>query len=102
MGRYELIRLAQLMFALALMFGAFSAGLAIGWWRWGRPSTEAPERRRPQSDRPVEFSHRAVSPDLFTPGGAPPEGPGGVPEVDSTTFSPGPRELESVVDPFGR
>jgi len=32
--RYELFRLAQLAFALALMFGAFLGGVAVGWWRW--------------------------------------------------------------------
>lgn len=36
--RYELIQLAQLLFALSLMFGAFLGGLAVGWWRWGKSS----------------------------------------------------------------
>jgi hypothetical protein len=44
--RYELIRLAQLVFALALMFGAFLAGLGVGWWRWRRDAAESATRRR--------------------------------------------------------
>jgi hypothetical protein len=33
---YQVVELLQLIFALALMFGAFLGGLAVGWWRWGR------------------------------------------------------------------
>ncbi|MFZ4517873.1 MAG: hypothetical protein ACOYOP_05770 [Microthrixaceae bacterium] len=39
--RYELMRLLQLVFSLSLMFGAFAAGLAAGWYRWGRTGTPA-------------------------------------------------------------
>ena len=43
--RYELIRLAQLVFALGLMFGAFLVGLGVGWWRWKRdPAAPAQQR----------------------------------------------------------
>jgi hypothetical protein len=34
--RYQVIQLIQLLFALLLIFGAFMAGIAVGWWRWGR------------------------------------------------------------------
>lgn len=34
--RYQVIQLIQLLFALALIFGAFMGGIALGWWRWGR------------------------------------------------------------------
>jgi hypothetical protein len=34
--RYQVIQLIQLLFALALIFGAFMGGIAVGWWRWGR------------------------------------------------------------------
>lgn len=36
MTRYDLIELAQLVFALAVMIAAFAGGVAVGWWRWGR------------------------------------------------------------------
>lgn len=39
--RYELMRLLQLVFSLSLMFGAFAAGLAAGWYRWGRTGARA-------------------------------------------------------------
>ena len=44
--RYELIRLAQLVFALAIMFGAFLAGVGVGWWRWRRDAAGSAQRRR--------------------------------------------------------
>lgn len=34
--RYQVIQLIQLLFALALIIGAFMGGIAVGWWRWGR------------------------------------------------------------------
>lgn len=59
--RYELIRLAQLAFALALMFGAFLAGLGAGWWRWRRDAAgSAPSRRGDGAGEPM------VSPGTFT------------------------------------
>ena len=63
--RYELIRFAQLVFALAVMIGAFMTGLAIGWLRWGRSPAEASEER----DVPASFDDvpRIVKPDLFSP-----------------------------------
>lgn len=59
--RYELIQLAQLVFALTVMFGAFLAGLGLGWRRWGRPARRAQETDRAASRRPT------VSSALFTP-----------------------------------
>lgn len=58
---YELIQLAQLAFALSLMFGAFLAGLGLGWWKWGRPA-----QRAQQTERATTLLPR-VSPELFTP-----------------------------------
>ncbi len=60
--RYELVRLAQLVFALSMMFGAFLCGLAIGWLRWGRT---LPERPDPVVE--AEAVPRIVKPDLFSP-----------------------------------
>lgn len=60
--RYELIRFAQLVFALAVMIGAFMTGLAIGWLRWGRSTDEAIEPATDLDDVP-----RLVKPDLFSP-----------------------------------
>ncbi len=39
--RYQLVQLAQLGFALLLMFGAFIGGVVVGWWRWGRVQSPA-------------------------------------------------------------
>ena len=33
--RYEVIRMAQFLFSLALIFGAFASGLILGWFCWG-------------------------------------------------------------------
>lgn len=64
--RYEVMRLMQLLFSLTVMFGAFAAGLVIGWLRWGR---RVPEAADPvQADALVP---RLVKPDLFSPVGAP-------------------------------
>ena len=60
--RYELIRFAQLVFALAVMIGAFMTGLAIGWLRWGRSETEVLDPAPDLDDVP-----RLVKPDLFSP-----------------------------------
>jgi hypothetical protein len=108
MQRYELIRLAQLVFALVVMFGAFLGGLAVGWWRWGKPdSPTAPEQRadaprvptggfRPQPPRPQ------VSSDLFTPAEPSPAPLEEPTRAVGTSFTPGPRELAPSVDPFQR
>jgi len=71
--RYELMRLLQLAFSLALMFGAFLGGLTLGWYRWGRRPGEA--------ERPplVPASHT----ELFTPDPDFPASPG-----DDTDGSP--------------
>jgi hypothetical protein len=37
---YQLVELLQLVFALVVMFAAFVGGIAVGWWRWGRPYAE--------------------------------------------------------------
>jgi hypothetical protein len=107
--RYELFRLAQLAFALALMFGAFLGGLAVGWWRWGREvtlprssmsmssSTSSPSS---MSSAPPSGTHHRINPDLFTP--AEPT----VPRPDLAAAAPGivatarPEELAAPVDPF--
>ena len=60
--RYELVRVAQLVFTLAVMFGAFSAGLAAGWLHWGRAQRK--DSAGPQS---LEDVPRIVKPDLFSP-----------------------------------
>jgi hypothetical protein len=62
---YELMRLVQLVFALSLMFGAFLAGIGVGWLRWGRRRDEPePERWVP---RPQPAERHEVSRDLFSP-----------------------------------
>lgn len=65
--RYEMIRLAQFVFFLTMMFGALLAGLAIGWFRWGR----RPERSEPdelhRSVRPRPATPHTVKSDLFAP-----------------------------------
>jgi len=60
--RYELVRVAQLVFTLAVIFGAFSAGLAAGWLHWGRAQRK--DSAGPQS---LEDVPRIVKPDLFSP-----------------------------------
>jgi hypothetical protein len=82
--RYEMIRLAQLVFALALMFGAFIGGLTIGWLRWGRrPDAPATEEAR-DVPRPEPVVPRLVKRDLFSP-----ETEGGTVDLtDGATFSP--------------
>jgi hypothetical protein len=118
MQRYELIRLAQLIFSLLIMFGAFLGGLAVGWWRWGRPDAPVKPGERATTGQsgtrqpPVQAStqassggfrpeqRRPVSPELFTPAEPDPgsldEGPAAV----GAAFTPGPRELAPSVDPF--
>ncbi|MCO5319330.1 MAG: hypothetical protein M9942_12930 [Microthrixaceae bacterium] len=39
MSYYDWIELAQLVFFLVVMIAAFSGGLALGWWRWGRDAS---------------------------------------------------------------
>jgi hypothetical protein len=64
--RYEMLRLAQLVFALSLMFGAFLGGIAVGWLRWGRQrADEADEIRLVPPPQPVV--PRLVKHDLFSP-----------------------------------
>lgn len=52
--RYELIRLAQLIFALALMFGAFLFGIGVGWWRWKRDPTAPAQRHEGLDNAAIE------------------------------------------------
>ena len=65
--RYEMIRLAQLVFFLMVMFGAFLGGLAVGWYRWGR----APDREQGLDlrwvPRPRPATPHTVKSDLFAP-----------------------------------
>lgn len=71
---YEAMRVAQMVFALSLMFGAFLGGIAVGWWRWGR--REVP----PRDDW---ANHGALSHPRINPG----------------LFSAEPDEVEMVLDP---
>lgn len=108
MQRYELIRLAQLVFSLLVMFGAFLGGLAVGWWRWGRPEGPATTDRARSDERVAtgafrpQPAARPVSPELFTPAEPAPAPPEEVPRAVGTSFTPGPRELAPSVDPFQR
>lgn len=54
---YQLVQLAQLALSLLFMFAAFLGGLALGWWRWGRPAKGS------QSDQPPPVGPVG----LFTP-----------------------------------
>ncbi|MEX0768508.1 MAG: hypothetical protein WD029_08565 [Microthrixaceae bacterium] len=40
--RYEVFRIAQFLFSLALIAGAFISGLSLGWYCWGRSKSAAP------------------------------------------------------------
>jgi hypothetical protein len=107
MPRYELIRLAQLIFSLLVMFAAFLGGLAVGWWRWGRAGAPAKADRPRSDERPTSGGFRPqppsrpVSPELFTPA-EPSVGTSEEPRAVGTSFTPGPRELAPSVDPFQR
>ena len=83
--RYEMVRLAQLVFALSLMFGAFLGGLTIGWLRWGRRTHDVREPIR-AVPRPQPVLPLVIKQDLFSPqfGGRP---------VDTTVTMFGPPEL---------
>jgi hypothetical protein len=95
--RYELVRLAQLVFALSMMFGAFLCGLAIGWLRWGRALPERPDAVAEAAGVP-----RIVKPDLFSPAvvpamaGDPAVAP--VLELQRWTVDTEPVDAELVVD----
>ena len=67
--RYEMVRLAQLVFALSLMFAAFLGGLAIGWLRWGRGPVDPSEPSARAVPRPEPVMPRMVKRDLFSPQG---------------------------------
>jgi hypothetical protein len=62
-----MIRLAQLVFFLTVLFAAFLGGLAIGWMRWGR----RPEREDTHDlrwvPRPRLATPHTVKSDLFAP-----------------------------------
>lgn len=68
--RYEMVRLAQLIFALSLMFGAFLAGLAVGWLRWGRTAPPEPDEAW-DVPRPRHVEPQLVKADLFSPASGP-------------------------------
>jgi hypothetical protein len=87
--RYEMIRLAQLVFALSLMFGAFLGGLAVGWLRWGRRS-EVPDEATRVVPRPQPAAPRVIKHDLFSPQFDQ------EPVVDVTTGPFSPAELRSA------
>ena len=96
--RYQLIELAQLVFALSVMFAAFLGGLAVGWWRWGRDSVERVEDR--SAVRTVRSAPRAsVSSDLFTPADPGHEEVVLAQPVFEKVAQP-PRELTSRAEPF--
>jgi hypothetical protein len=71
--RYEMMRIAQLVFFLTIMFGAFLGGLAVGWARWGRPHAAEEDTEEPRARPPRHATPNLVKPDLF----APEAGPGG-------------------------
>lgn len=69
--RYEVMRLLQFVFSLALMFAAFMGGMFVGWRRWGRPrpadladTGDEPPSNRSATDWPTESAPRR---DLFAP-----------------------------------
>lgn len=64
--RYEVMRLLQFVFSLALMFAAFMGGMFVGWRRWGRarPADLAEAASEGSADR---VSEPATRRDLFAP-----------------------------------
>lgn len=48
---YQVVEFVQLTFALLAIFSAFLGGIAVGWWRWGRP-----EKKRAEAPDPGEAS----------------------------------------------
>lgn len=55
---YQVVEFVQLTFALVAIFAAFLGGIAVGWWRWGRP-----EEIRAETPDPAEA---AVGAGLFS------------------------------------
>jgi hypothetical protein len=80
---YEMLRLAQLAFALSLMFGAFLGGIAVGWLRWGRERDAAAHDAR-MVPPPQPVVPRLVKHDLFSPDADRPE----VVDLTIPPFSP--------------
>jgi hypothetical protein len=96
--RYELVRLAQLVFALTMMFGAFVCGLTIGWLRWGRALPDRHDSVAAEEEVP-----RIVKPDLFSPAVVPSmtaeaRRPAAVLELQRWTIDAEPVDAELVVD----
>ena len=81
--RYEVMRLLQFVFSLALMFAAFMGGMFVGWRRWGRarPADLADTAQERAADQPPDPGPRR---DLFAP------------ELDLTW---GPEDLDLRVGP---
>lgn len=63
---YRVVELLQLIFALALMFGAFLGGLAVGWWRWGRVVADRPATPDPAPAAGLFSAHERTT-DLREP-----------------------------------
>ena len=86
--RYEVMRLLQFVFSLALMFGAFLGGMFVGWRRWGRrgpvdltdgsesasEETEDPPARRDLFAPELDLTWARPEPDLRVPPGPVPLG----------------------------
>ena len=58
---YQVVELLQLIFALVVMFAAFLGGVAVGWWRWGKP-----ESKRREAAAGAKAADAAAPAGLFT------------------------------------
>jgi hypothetical protein len=93
--RYELIRVAQLVFALSLIGGAFLAGLGIGWWRWGKRTEESVVDTEAHVPPPRPVHQHQVKSDLFGPDDV--HGHAG-PVIAEVAIAPARRKLDAVVE----
>ena len=103
--RYEVIRMAQFLFSLALIAGAFASGLFLGWYCWGPRRSANHQGMSGADDASGDEREWAGSTQngrgrLFSPEGDDAEGSGlESPALDLTELSP--VDLRFGVSPRG-